>query len=214
VKRRIIGDEKTIEETKLRARVALIGQASRIRLEDTDELEHITSRLNEPSLGIEEAVCLENVANLLNNVANLEKKARDLPDAPVKAQMDELRQWALTQRRRLSDQEQTDMTREATRLSLAVMAAQLSQTSSAMSRELKARFDAVAVRLSRGQLISDDDLRRIEATLKEVSRSVGVVAGALTDTERLQVVQAMGLAQGHWFKCPNGTCVVELDRRR
>ncbi|KAK2145666.1 hypothetical protein NP493_3879g00000 [Ridgeia piscesae] len=127
--------------------------------------------------------------------------------------MDELRQWALTQRRRLSDQEQTDMTREATRLSLAVMAAQLSQTSSAMSRELKARFDAVAVRLSRGQLISDDDLRRIEATLKEVSRSVGVVAGALTDTERLQVVQAMGLAQGHWFKCSNDADFVELNHK-
>ena len=26
----------------------------------------------------------------------------------------------------------------------------------------------------------------------------------ITDTERRQIIQAMGMSQGHWFKCPNG----------
>ena len=44
-------------------------------------------------------------------------------------------------------------------------------------------------------------------TVKEALRQIGAklrTGLGITDEERQQIVKAMGMRQGHWFKCPNG----------
>ena len=205
VKSRIIGDKKQRETTKERVWAALTDRLAHIP-EYSKNVNETFARLQDPALGIEEAVCLENITNLLSVVSDLEETAGDLRDESLNDQISGLKQWALMPRRRLGEQEQADMIHETRRLSLAVIAVQLRRqiAASAISLSWKSRFDAIAARLNSGQLLSDNDLENADSTLKEVRTKVGAI-GTLTDAERLQVVKAMGLSQGHWFKCPRGT---------
>ena len=63
-------------------------------------------------------------------------------------------------------------------------------------------FDTVVQLLTSGSPVNETQLDKAESTLKEVRK---VVADRpLSEVEKLEVVKAVGLAKGHWFKCPNG----------
>ena len=40
--------------------------------------------------------------------------------------------------------------------------------------------------------------------MKNVEKLVPRSGLGISDQERVQIVKAMGLAQGHWYKCPKG----------
>ena len=45
------------------------------------------------------------------------------------------------------------------------------------------------------------------ATIKEILQKMGQKLNTglgISDVERQQILKAVGLSQGHWFKCPNG----------
>ncbi|XP_076264518.1 NFX1-type zinc finger-containing protein 1-like isoform X2 [Rhynchophorus ferrugineus] len=42
---------------------------------------------------------------------------------------------------------------------------------------------------------------KISAYIKNLSNEINVI---ITDAERIEIVKAIGLAKGHWYKCPNG----------
>ena len=174
------------------------------------------SRLDHPSLSLEEAVCLEYISNLLSVVSDLEKAvAAGSEVGALRDNIYELKEWALTSRSQLGEQEMVDVGRETKRLSHAALAAKLRRNISTAGGEvgpaLWDRFYVTAARLKRGQLLNDREMEEAESTLKEVHAKVGDI-GVFTSTERLQVVKAMGLSQGHWFKCPNGTYTIGIQR--
>ena len=78
-----------------------------------------------------------------------------------------------------------------------------------VSKPMSTSFDATVQLLTGGTSLSDEQLESAGLTLQEVRKAVG--SGPLTDAEKLQVVKAVGLSKGHWFKCPNGRCVSSLD---
>lgn len=43
------------------------------------------------------------------------------------------------------------------------------------------------------------ELRETYNTLREFCSGL-----AISEEERLEIVKAMGLSKGHWYKCPNG----------
>ena len=50
--------------------------------------------------------------------------------------------------------------------------------------------------------IATDFLSKFCTTLEEISKQYGI--GRITQQERMEIVKAVGLSKGHWFKCPNG----------
>ncbi|KAK2188518.1 hypothetical protein NP493_129g00009 [Ridgeia piscesae] len=115
-------------------------------------------------------------------------------------------EWALTSRRRLTEQERTDTSCETRRLTLRTTAAQLTPLISKGHRDvgqsLVSDFDTAVQLLTSGSPVHETQLDKAESTLKEVRK---VVADRpLSEVETLEVVKAVGLAKGHWFKCPNG----------
>eukprot|EP00118_Oscarella_pearsei_P002948 m.12348 g.12348 ORF g.12348 m.12348 type:complete len:1904 (+) comp23991_c0_seq1:48-5759(+) len=57
-------------------------------------------------------------------------------------------------------------------------------------------------RLLRQTNLSVEDLETIRKAIKKVAESCGSLG--ISDAERIQIVQAMGLKKGHWYKCPKG----------
>ena len=222
VKSRIIGDQVKIKAAKQRVSTALETVHMRsvfiyVKLRSRPvvrKINDIKLCMKNAGLCLEEATCLENITNLLLVLLKLRKAMSDITDEQLVEEMNALQKWALTSRRRLTEQEQTEMSRETTRLTLRVTAGQLSQRmrqgTGDVSKSLSTSFDATVQLLTGGTSLSDEQLEAAGLTLQEVRKAVR--SCQLTDVEKLQVVKAVGLAKGHWFKCPNGTCVSSLDR--
>lgn len=72
-----------------------------------------------------------------------------------------------------------------------------------LSRELSLDFMTLEQYLTKGPYKTERNefIRRTFRRLTEVIPSSGL---GITDTERKAIVAAIGLGQGHWFKCPNG----------
>lgn len=51
-------------------------------------------------------------------------------------------------------------------------------------------------------VLTEDNEKEVVATIKQISITYSVCG--LSSTERIAIVKAIGLAKGHWFKCPNG----------
>jgi len=54
----------------------------------------------------------------------------------------------------------------------------------------------------RKKKIIGDYATNYRTKLTEIARKYGV--GCITEQERIEIVKAIGLSKGHWFKCPNG----------
>ena len=50
--------------------------------------------------------------------------------------------------------------------------------------------------------ITSSDATNYGAKLTEIGKKYGV--GGITEAERIEIVKAIGLKKGHWYKCPNG----------
>ena len=121
------------------------------------------SRLQHPSLNLEDAVCIEYISNLLSVVSDLEKAAAaDLKVGTLHDNIRELKEWALISRRQLGEQEMMDVGRETKRLSHATLAAKLRRSISTAGGEigssLRDRFYTTDARLNSGQPLSDREL--------------------------------------------------------
>ena len=215
VKSRIIGDQAKIKAAKQRVSTAL----ATVHMRSGYGNFQLRSKIDDIKLCMEnarQATFLDNITNLLSFLLKLRKAMFDITDDQLVEEINALEKWALTSGRRLTEQEQTDMSRATTRLTLRVTAGQLSQRmrqgTGDVSKSLSTSFDATVQLLTGGTSLSDEQLESADLTLQEVRKAVR--SGPLTDVEKLQVVKAVGLAKGHWFKCPNGTCVPSLDTGR
>ena len=54
------------------------------------------------------------------------------------------------------------------------------------------------------QRLTDDETTTMKTALKKLSTELFVPGLGITNEEKIQIVQAIGLRQGHWYKCPNG----------
>lgn len=53
------------------------------------------------------------------------------------------------------------------------------------------------------QQLRKSEIANLKETLRKMSQKLNTGLG-ISDIERTQILKAMGLTQGHWFKCPNG----------
>ena len=56
--------------------------------------------------------------------------------------------------------------------------------------------------LTNGLPLTDDAAKEVQTLLERVGKRVGGLN--ISDEERVNIVKAMGMTKGHWFKCPNG----------
>ena len=81
--------------------------------------------------------------------------------------------------------------------------------SSALSEEIKSRIESAKEIMSRQDnavdtplAVTDDERAVVASVIESVSRNVGI--SPLSPKERDDIVKALKLSKGHWYKCPNG----------
>jgi len=110
----------------------------------------------------------------------------------------------------LTDQNKTDINLEFNRLStllqLFQLCASLMCAEKVEKNDLKFLNDSVIRLNSAGtnskDHITDECTSELCSKFKVIKKKYGI--GTITKQEKMEIVKAIGLSKGHWFKCPNG----------
>lgn len=212
VKKRVVGE---VADYGPRSR-ALLRQLRELRLPE-ETRSFYSERVRSRGLTSAELACIENIANFLEHVArwetDVQEKAktvdRDTRENLLKLQddMKAIKKWLAVPRTRLSEQEVRECSLEITRFDLLSAYHQLhgrmkTSDNELLTNEKKQRFVVMLRQLSCGSPLDqgkEKDAREILNDTKKCMTGLGI-----TEQEKIQIVQAMALGQGHWFKCPNG----------
>eukprot|EP00057_Strongylocentrotus_purpuratus_P023775 XP_011678249.1 PREDICTED: NFX1-type zinc finger-containing protein 1 isoform X2 [Strongylocentrotus purpuratus] len=125
----------------------------------------------------------------------LEMRLRELKNEVVGGEMD-----------KFTDQQMNDLQREISRANLRSQAMTVLTRNMTMlnqnmqSRYLKA-FDSV---VDKETPFTGENEVQATKLLRQLKQEMGHVVLGITDQERVQIVKAIGLSQGHWYKCPKG----------
>lgn len=231
VKRKLLGDEHRIKQLMDNIQDKILDldapDAARVRerYESVLDEKHITrdKRNNMTSLGKlweESMVTIENQATFIRRIADLRRKYRDsltavslaLRDGSERAKEDieKLRLWVLRPRTYFTTQETADVADEICRLEKLRHFFLYKQKIQSLNIELE---DEVKRRVRVAECMLTDGRKFTEANQKKVTRTLEILKGivpksglGITEEERVQITQAMGMGAGHWFKCPNGKC--------
>ena len=128
--------------------------------------------------------------------------------ADIETELCEL--WDFTNKRYLSDQCKLNVEYEYNRLSaltnLCKICEALLSLSSIDENDLKT-LNGLAAELFAAGTQSSNKITNTHATecfvrFEEFKKKYGI--GYITEQEKIEIVKAVGLSKGHWFKCPNG----------
>ncbi len=121
-----------------------------------------------------------------------------------------MKDWLLKDRSRLSEQEIDEACTEVERLSLmgkAYLHDHLKEERKLQDKiplVLSSQFSKACQLLERRSPLTEDNIRSVKATMKEMEKIVPLSGLMISEEDRASIVKALGMSRGHWFKCPNG----------
>ncbi|XP_071959185.1 NFX1-type zinc finger-containing protein 1-like [Antedon mediterranea] len=146
---------------------------------------------------------LEKIRGACSDIDNIQYKTIE---RKIKTDIETLKNYILKPRSRFSEQLLEDILSELQRISflveLHVHKSKL-QASQISKNNLTDSFTTVEKCFTDVGPLKEDDINKIQACLKNIRDNCGRVPG-ISEEERLQIVKAIGLSKGHWFKCPKG----------
>lgn len=119
-----------------------------------------------------------------------------------------IREFILQQRMFFTEQEVTDILDELERfkhlLQLLKFKLQKDELKIDLGEQLSKDAVEVEICLTDNKKFSENRQKFVRKFLKQIEKLVPGTGLGITEKERLQIVKAMDLSKGHWYKCPNG----------
>ena len=107
---------------------------------------------------------------------------------------------------KLTNQMVTELREEITRVTLEckleMLEEDISKTCKTVPLESRLQLEAISQQLSSAKKIDKSGRNEIHNQLDNICKALGL--GVITPEEKAQIVEAIGLKKGHWFKCRNG----------
>jgi len=218
VKKRVVGEVADYERRSRRLR----RQLKELRLSEETKSVY-TERLRSEGLSVTELACIENIVNFREHISKCERevqeKARSVDGdtrenlRKLQDDMKKIKEWLNVPRTRLSGQQVRECSMEITRFDLLSSYYQLhgrikTTQNELLTDEKKRRFVVMLRQLSCGSPLNPDKEKSAREIFEETQKSMSGLG--ITEQERVQIVQAMAMGQGHWFKCPNGRITLVL----
>jgi hypothetical protein len=212
-------------------RVELFAHLEEIRTLDKSAMNIIEDQLknrNNKVITVEEAACVQNSIQFLRRVLKLtheiKERHTEIPDVTLKIKKHKLmkdiaffRSWTVKERDRLGEQEIEEAQMELSRIKLMARSielqvrVQLNKVPLPMVVDRKFRR---AVRLLEQKIpLNQCGEIEVKEALKEVEKIVPLSGLGISEEERVQITKAVGLTQGHWFKCKNGESCSDSFRK-
>ena len=211
VKRKILGNKQTI--------TVLEEEIKTILEERTHEPTKLvfTRRLKEmpkprTATGL---TAVKNQLEIVRRIKKRETEWKKLTEVTIQQQKEKMlkffkqfRDWAMTERAVMTKQEiedaECELLRSEHKLKLHLHEKRLKERKGDVDTKLKDQFRKLEQILNSGKKYKGKERDVVELCLKELKKIAPLTGIGISEEERKNIVQAMELPSGHWFKCPNG----------
>uniref|UniRef100_A0ACB8F7I5 Uncharacterized protein n=1 Tax=Sphaerodactylus townsendi TaxID=933632 RepID=A0ACB8F7I5_9SAUR len=208
VKERLWGSPTAIAAGRARLRAALEANAGALERFLPEQHEQLVEKLQQPGLCSRSLASLENQINFFMRLAELHDSVAELDPSEqegARRRLAEVAQWLEWPRLAFSPQELSDLQAEFQRLALLLdLLAHCRAAKGEMGVPTARLVGRVRGVLEKAGSFTPEDERLVKEKMAAVKAALPRSGLALSEAERVQIVAAMGLRQGHWFKCRNG----------
>lgn len=208
VKEQINGLQSDIQNKKSELQL-LLERKNNIKEQLQEEYLKITDRL-QSGLTLLDLWYQENLITFLETLGKLIKMQKDHMSSVMNdlfsLRIKECLSFLLDRNQRFSEQQQDDLERELKRLSyLAELNVRCSMANYTVLRvQVNAEVTQVRQILEDTWPFTENNEEKVKEIFKELENKLPRSGLGITDEERMMIVKAMALPQGHWYKCPNG----------
>ena len=208
VKRKVKGNSSNIE--KIMGEIKYDGQVTR---KLSVNLDHMGTHTVVSEKILEAVKCQVNLANELvaikrKLIAESKSKVHDLN---VVSNIERYLEKLMKGRTFMSEQEVSDVQAECYRGNVCIEHLKIRKKvltlSKANQQEAQTELNKLQQLIDTDKAITEDIVEQIKEVLETIKRIMKVEVLGIDEEEKLQIINAVGLRQGHWFKCPNGKCV-------
>ncbi|KAM9296225.1 NFX1-type zinc finger-containing protein 1 [Gastrophryne carolinensis] len=214
VKERMAGPDNQQDETidRLRNNLWLMADVRRCFADDYDKLEE---QLNNSNIPLRTLQHLENMMLFYERLAKLfkdMKKVEDTEKPDIKNHLLQIKKWLENSHPCLTEQRLSDLQTEVARFTyLLKLLAKCKEAKLRITPEIQIEIQSLRDILESNKRFTDDNEIFVKRKLEELDKKLPSSGLGITDTERVMIVQAMGLTKGHWYKCSNGHiyCITE-----
>lgn len=203
------------DEIKLKQKALRTVLSQQLHLKDymPEKYNHIRDKLTKSDLSLRMLCHQENLIMFQERMGKLQKTAEERMSSSNKevfsARLGECIRFVEDSGQRFSEQQVWDLEREMQRLSyLAELNSRCGKNDLDVMMTLSVKVNQ-EVNVLRKVLVdtkpfTEEDERWVKQALADLDSKLPLSGLGVTDQERVMIVKAMGLRQGHWYKCPNG----------
>ncbi|XP_017335446.2 NFX1-type zinc finger-containing protein 1 [Ictalurus punctatus] len=225
VKEQINGQQSDIQNKQKELQLLLERKDN---LKEQLPVEHlrITERLQKSDLSLLDLWHQENLITFLESLGKLRKMQKNDMSSVIgdlfSLRIRELLNFLCDTFQRFSDQQMDDLEREMKRLFyLADLNVRCNMaTYTLLDVKVNAEVRQARQILEDTRPFTENDEDKVKEIFKELENKLPRSGLGITDEERVMIVKAMALPQGHWYKCPNGhvyaigDCGGAMERRQ
>lgn len=162
-----------------------------------------------PPITLYNLTVIENKIAFLCRLAELKRQEIKLNlsmKGKFNTKLAECLKWINKQRGRFTEQELNDLQREIQRLTFLVDL--YIRCNKASSKQLDPSTEQTVTRVQKilegTKKFTEEDEKFVEENMEKLKVALPDNGLGISENERVMIVKAMGLRQGHWYKCPNG----------
>ncbi|XP_078092539.1 NFX1-type zinc finger-containing protein 1 isoform X1 [Mustelus asterias] len=170
---------------------------------------NLSSALQSCPLSLQGLTVIENKIAFLSRLAELKRQKMRLNillKAKLNIKLLECLIWIDKPRGRFTGQELIDLQSEIQRLTFLSDLYVRCNMASGRKLDSSTEHDIACVQgiLECTKKFTEDNERFVKEKMKTLKLALPETGLAISEAEKVLIVKAMGLRQGHWFKCPNG----------
>lgn len=214
VKERIQGSAREITADQRRLQALLAGKRL-LQQQLPEDFQMLSEKLAQESLSVRDLGLVENYVSFYDRLANLWdslKKVHVLERDRARTRLEQVHSWLARKRLSFSSQELRDLQSEMQRLTyLLSLLSSCKMAEGRLKGQVAEEVHRLRDVLERTSRFTPEDEELVQRKMKALKAHLPSSGLGISEEERVQIVRAMGLPRGHWFKCPNGHIYVIGD---
>uniref|UniRef100_A0A8C5L5Q0 Zinc finger, NFX1-type containing 1 n=1 Tax=Jaculus jaculus TaxID=51337 RepID=A0A8C5L5Q0_JACJA len=168
----------------------------------------LSEKLAQKNLSVKDLGLVENCIHFYDHLANLYeslKKVHVSEQERVRARLEQVYKWLAKKRLSFSSQERSDLQQEIQRLTYLVnLLTRCRMAEGKVRGGVAEEVSSIRDILEGTCKFTQEDEQLVQKKLDALKTTLPCSGLGISEEERVQIVNALGLSRGHWFKCPNG----------
>ncbi|KAH0511027.1 NFX1-type zinc finger-containing protein 1 [Microtus ochrogaster] len=207
VKEKIQGSAGEIADSQEQLKTLLESKTLFLQLHPENFL-MLQEKLAQKNLSVKDLGLVENSISFYDHLANLEgslEKVHYSERHKVRTRLEQVYEWLARKRLSFSSQELSDLQSEIQRLTyLVTLLIRCKMAEEKVKGSIAEEVSSIRNILEKTCKFTQEDEQLVQKKMDALKSTLPCSCLGISEEERVQIVTALGVPRGHWFKCPNG----------